>query len=202
MAQQRTKPGSSGADPSGARRRWFGESDAHLRQINSYSFVVPSRLKRSATKLPAPLRYAQHVPASRLVRLLLLVAAPAYAALQISQGSGASRAIGFALLLATVIFAASTFRLTVGSHGISFDIAGIRQVSSFGFVPLYAVRDARGGTAPADWPKARLKGGWWPGRRRVSVLHVDEAGAPRAFQVWVSDPEAFSVAVSGRELSD
>lgn len=152
--------------------------------------------------MPAALRYAQHLPASRTVRLLLAVTAPAYAALQLSQGATTARAIGFTVLLAFVIFLVSTYRLTVGNHGISFDIAGVRQVSSFGYVPLFAVRQARLGQPPGDWPKARLKGGRWPGRRRVTVLHVDETGAPKAFRVWVGDPEAFGTALLGRPMSD
>lgn len=189
-------------DPGGGSRRWSTQRDAHLRQIQAFSFLVPSRLKRSTTQMPAALRYAEHLPASRTVRLLLAVAAPAYGALQLSQGTQTRTAILFATVLTAVIFAASTFRLAVGNHGISFDIAGLRHVSSFGFVPLYAVRQAELGGPPADWPKAPLKGGWWPGRRRVSVLHVDETGAPQAFGVWVSDPEAFGTAVLGRPMSE
>jgi len=178
------------------------DRDAHLRQVNSFSFVVPSRPKRSATKMPAALRFAQHLPASRTVRALLLLAAPAYAAVQLAQGAGTGRAIAFAVLLAVVILAVSTYRVTISNHGISFDIAGLRQVSSFGFVPLHAVRDVRLGPSPEDWPKARLKGGWWPGRRRVNVRHLDQDATPRAFHVWVSDPEAFGTAMLGRPLSD
>lgn len=133
---------------------------------------------------------------------MLLVAAPAYAALQLSQGTKVGTAIALAATLAAVILAASTLRLTVGNDGLSFDIAGLRQVSSFGFIPLYAVREAMLGKAPADWPKPKLKGGWWPGRRRVSVLHLDDAGTPRTFQVWVGDPEAFGTAVLGRPMSE
>ncbi len=152
--------------------------------------------------MPAALRYAQHLPASRTVRLLLAVAAPAYLALQLSQGSETGTAIGLAVVLAAVVFLASTFRLTVGNHGISFDISGLRQASSFGFVPLYAVREAQLGPPAQDWPKAAVKGGWWPGRSRVSVLHVDETGAPQAFQVWVSDPQAFGTAILGHPMFD
>lgn len=203
MARQRPNPGRpAAADPSDDRRRWSAKHEAHLQQTASFSYFRPSRLKRSATKMPAPLRYTQHVPASRTVRALLAVAAPAYAVLEMSRGTEAGTAIGVAVLLAAVIFAASTFRLTVGSFGLSFDIAGLRQVSSFGFVPLYAIREARIGTAPAHWPKSKLKGGWWPGRRRVSVLHVNETGGLQAFQVWVSDAEAFGTAVLGRPMSD
>lgn len=202
MARQRPTPGIGSVDPGGGRRRWSAQRDAHLRQVHAFSYLMPSRTKRSVTQTQAALRYAEHLPAGRTVRLLLLVAAPAYLALQLSQGTETTRAILFALALAALVFAASTFRLAVGNHGISFDIAGLRQVSSFGFVPLYAVREAQLGRPAADWPKAPLKGGWWPGRRRVSVLHVDEAGAPQAFQVWVSDPEAFGTAVLGRPLSE
>lgn len=151
--------------------------------------------------MPAALRFAQHLPASRTVRVLLLLAAPAYAAVQLAQGAGTGRAVAFALVLGVVIFAVSTYRVTVSSHGISFDIAGLRQVSSFGFVPLHAVRDVRLGRSPEDWPKARLKGGWWPRRRRVNVLHFDQEATPRAFHVWVGNPEAFGRAL-GRPFSD
>lgn len=202
MARARPTPGSGSVDPGGGRRRWSTQRDAHLRQIHAFSFLVPSRLKRSATKMPAPLRYTQHLPASRTVRLLLVVAAPAYLGLQLSQGTEPGTAIGFATLLAVLIFTASTFRMSVGNHGISFDISGLRQVASFGFVPLYAVRDAQLGRPSPDWPKAPVKGGWWPRRRRVSVLHIDESGEPQAFQVWVTDPEAFATAILGRPMSD
>ncbi|MDQ3576014.1 MAG: hypothetical protein M3443_00065 [Actinomycetota bacterium] len=129
------------------------------------------------------------------------MAAPAYAGLQLGQGATVARALGFAVLLAVVIFAVSTYRVTVSNSGISFDIAGLRQVSSFGFVPLFAVREVRHGV-PGDWPKARLKGGWWPGRRRVSVLYLHEDAMVHAFQVWVGDPEAFGTALLGRPMSD
>jgi len=152
--------------------------------------------------MPAALRYAQHLPASRTVRILLGLAAPAYAALQISQGVAVSQSLAFAVLLAAVILLVSTYRLAVGDHGVSVDIAGVRQVSSFGFVPLHAISLARAGRAPEDWPTARLKGGWWPGRHRVSVLHVDESGTAQAFYVWVSDPETFGTALLGRPMSD
>jgi len=203
MAQRRAdRRGSAAARRSGDQNRWASERDAHLRQINAFSFLIPGRLKRSATKMPAALRYAEHLPAGRTVRVMLGLAAPGYAALELTQGVATGRAIGLAVLLAAVLFAVSTYRLTVGNHGMSLDIAGLRQVSSFGFVPLFAVREARFGRRPEDWPKARLKGGWWPRRRRVNILHTDETGAPKAFHVWVSDPTAFGTALLGRPMSD
>ncbi|MGI8721884.1 MAG: hypothetical protein ACR2JG_06615 [Geodermatophilaceae bacterium] len=202
MAQRRpAQDGPSAGGSSALGRRWSSTRDAHLRQINAFSFVFPHRRKRSVTKLPAALRYAQLLPASRTVRGLLAVAVPAYAGLQVGQGATVGRALGFALLLAAVVFAVSTYRVTVSNSGISFDIAGLRQVSSFGFVPLFAVREVRHGV-PGDWPKAKLKGGWWPGRRRVSVLYLDVEATLRAFQVWVGDPEAFGTALLGRPMSD
>jgi len=153
--------------------------------------------------MPAALRYAEHLPASRTVRALLALAGPAYVGLQLSQDVAVGRAILLAVLLSLIILVVSTYRLTVGNAGISFDIPGLRQVSSFGFVPLHAIREARSGRPPEDWPQARLKGGWWPGRHRVSVLHADDTGsAARAFSVWVSDPDAFGTALMGRPMSD
>ncbi len=172
-----------------------------MRQISAFSFLIPHRTKRSVTKRPAALRYARLLPASRTVRLLLAVAVPAYSGLQFAQGATPGRAVGFAVLLGVVILAVSTYRVTVSNHGISFDIAGLRQVSSFGFVPLFAVREVRPGR-PLDWPHASLKGGWWPGRRRITVLYQDEDATLRAFQVWVSDPQAFGTALLGRPMSD
>lgn len=172
-----------------------------MRQVNAFTFLFPSRPKRSATRMPAALRYAQHLPASRMVRFLLAVTAPAYAALQLSEGAASGRAVTLAVLLAAVILLVSTYRVTVGNHGISFDIAGLRQVSSFGFVPLYAIGEVRGGRLPEDWPRAGLKGGWWPGRRRVNVAHIDDTGTERAFYVWVSDPEEFGTALLGRPMA-
>ncbi len=50
--------------------------------------------------------------------------------------------------------------------------------------------------APADWPRAKRRGGWWPGRRRVVVRHLAADGErDRAFTVWVRDPEAFGEAL-------
>lgn len=187
-------------DPVENRRRWAAAREAHLRQINAVRFLAPSRPKRSATTVPAPLRYAEHLPAGRVVRVLLLVAVPGYFALQVPEGATIGRAIGLSVLLGVVIFAVSTYRLSVGHHGISFDVAGLRQASSFGFVPLYAVREARAGSRPKDWPRAPVRGAWWPGRSRVNVLHVDEDGAPRAFHVWVRDPDAFGSALLGRRM--
>lgn len=203
MSQRRSDAnGPSPTDPGAARRRWSGQREAHLQQVNAFTFLFPSRVKRSATKRPAALRYAEHLPASRMVRALLALAMLAYVGLQLSQDVPLGRATLLAVLFGLIVLVASTYRLTVGNAGISFDIAGLRQVSSFGFAPLYAIRATRPGGPQEDWPTVKRKGGWWPGRHRVSVLHVDDAGTPKAFSVWVSDPEAFGTALLGRPMSD
>lgn len=203
MSQRRSgASGPSPTDPAAARRRWSNQRAAHLQQVNAFTFLFPSRLKRSATKRPAALRYAEHLPASRMVRRLLVLAVLAYVGLQLSQDVPLGRAALLAVLFGLIVLVASTYRLAVGNAGISFDIAGLRQVSSFGFAPLYAIRAVCPGRTPEDWPRAELKGGWWPGRLRVSVLHLDDAGTLKAFCVWVSDPEAFGTALLGRPMSD
>jgi hypothetical protein len=90
----------------------------------------------------------------------------------------------------------STGRLTVSDAALSTDIAGLRRSSSFGLVPLVLVRDVVRGAPPADWPRARRRGGWWPGRTRVAVRHLaPDAETDRAFTVWVRNPEAFADAL-------
>lgn len=204
MAGPRPRTNRAGSgEPSGSAR-WLAAREKHIRQVNAVSFLNPSRPKRSATTVPEPLRYAEHLPASRIVRILLAVAVPAYIGLQLWEGSTLGAAIGIAILLLAMIFIVSTLRLSVSNHGISFDIAGLRQVSSFGFVPLYAIRDARVGHPADEWPRASMKGGWWPGRSRVSVWYVDEnaTSTTKAFSVWVSDVERFGTALLGRPMSD
>jgi hypothetical protein len=98
--------------------------------------------------------------------------------------------------LAVLVLLGATGRLTVSDTAVSTDIAGLRQTSSFGIVPRVLVTDVVVGAAPAGWPRARRRGGWWPGRQRVTVAHLDaDAIGERAFTVWVRDPAAFADAV-------
>jgi hypothetical protein len=95
-----------------------------------------------------------------------------------------------------LVIVGSTGRLTVSDAGLSTDIAGLRRPSSFGVVPLALVQDVVRGAPPADWPRARRRGGWWPGRTRVCVRHLaPDAATERALTVWVRDPDAFADAL-------
>jgi hypothetical protein len=109
--------------------------------------------------------------------------------------------IPLAVVLAVVVLLFSTARLTVTDAGLSTDIAGLRQSSSFGIVSLALVQEVVRGRPSAGWPRARRRGGGWPGRTRVSVRHLaPDATTERAFTVWVRNPEAFADAL-GRPLA-
>ena len=111
------------------------------------------------------------------------------------QAAEAPIALGLGLLVLVV----STGRFTVSDFAVSTDIAGLRQTSSFGVVPLVLVREVVPGAPPADWPKAKRRGGWWPGRQRISVRHLDPDGeTPKAFTGWVRDPAAVADALGHR----
>jgi len=192
---------------SGRGRRGEGEPlavraardrERHITQVTSYGFLAGRGPKRSVTVTPAPLRYWQYnAPRAFVtVAVVVLVAAWLYY-LSVRDGSGAAwREVPLAVVLAVIVLTFSTGRFTVSDVGLSTDISGLRQTSSFGVVPLATVREVVVGRAPAGWPRARRRGGWWPGRTRVSVRHLANDGeSERAFTVWVRDPEAFADAV-------
>jgi hypothetical protein len=108
--------------------------------------------------------------------------------------------VPLAIGLGVVGLVGATGRFTIGDHAVSTDIAGLRQTSSFGVVPLVLVSDVVEGRPPEGWPAPRHRGGWWPGRRRISVRHLDADGfTERSFTVWVRDPAAVADAL-GRPL--
>jgi hypothetical protein len=148
--------------------------------------------------VPAPLRYWQYdAPRAYVAVLVVVLVAGWLAYLGQRDGAGAAgREAPIAVLLGIVVLVFSTGRFTVSDVGLSTDISGLRQTSSFGVVPLALVREVVAGPPPAGWPRARRRGGWWPGRRRVSVRHLANDGqTERAFTVWVRDPAAFAEAV-------
>ena len=172
--------------------------EQHRAQVTSYGFLARRGPKRSVTVTPPPLRYWQYDAAGPVVLALTVLAVAVWLGFLGWRDGGAAAAdeAPVAVLLGVVVLLGATGRLTVGDVAVSTDIAGVRQVSSFGIVPLVLVRDVVAGRPPADWPKAKHRGRWWPGRRRVSVRHLDAmAETDRAFTGWVRDPQAFADAL-------
>ena len=174
------------------------DRERHISQVTSYGFFARRGPKRWVTVVPPPLRYWQYNAASPLVVLLTVAAVAAWLGfLGARDGAAAvTTELPVAVGLAALVLLGSTGRLTVSEHGVSTDIAGLRQTSSFGVVPRVLVTDVVRGSAPSDWPKPKRRGGWWPGRRRVSVRHLgSDALTEQAFTVWVRDPAAFAEAL-------
>ncbi|NYJ07153.1 hypothetical protein [Petropleomorpha daqingensis] len=174
------------------------ERERHLAGVASFGFLFPRRPRRSVTVTPAPLRYWQFDAARWVVVVLVLVAAAVWlAVIGIRDGASAvTDELPLVVVLAVLVVLGSTGRLTVSDTALSTDIAGLRRASSFGVVPLSLVREVVVGAPPADWPRARGRGGWWPGRTRVAVRHLaPDTVTDRALTVWVRDPEAFADAL-------
>ncbi|WP_460683470.1 hypothetical protein [Modestobacter lapidis] len=175
------------------------DRERHISQVTSYGFLARRGPRRSVTIVPPPLRYWQYNPASPLVVGLTLLAVAAWLGfLGWRDGSAAATAeVPLAIALAALVLLGSTGRFTASDHGVSTDIAGLRQTSSFGVVPRVLVTDVVRGTAPAGWPRPKRRGGWWPGRTRVTVRHLgSDALTEQAFTVWVRDPAAFAEALN------
>jgi hypothetical protein len=175
------------------------DREKHLTQVTSYGFFARRGPKRSVTVTPAPLRYWQYDPPRWFVVVLLLLALAAWLSyLAGRDGADAVRGqIPLAVLLGVLVLLGSTGRFTVSDTGLSTDISGLRQTSSFSVVPLVLVREVVRGSAPAGWPRSRHRGGWWAGRNRVSVRHLAPDGErERAFTLWVRDPAAFADALN------
>jgi hypothetical protein len=190
--------GDAGAGGEVTAVRAARERERHIAQVTSYGYFARRGPKRSATLMPAPLRYWQYDPARWWLVALVLVAVAAWLALTAWRGGGAAAAdeVPLAVGLGIAVLVLSTGRLTVSDHGLSTDIAGLRQTSSFGVVPKSLLREIRRGGPAAGWPRAKSRGGWWPGRTRVAVRHLTPDGeGDRAFTVWARDPEAFADAL-------
>ncbi len=177
------------------------DRERHINQVTSYGFFARRGPKRSVTVVPPPLRYWQYNAASPVIVLLTGAAVAAWLGfLAWRDGAAAvTDELPVALGLAALVLLGSTGRFTVSDHAVSTDIAGLRQTSSFGVVPRVLVTEVVQGVAPSAWPRPRRRGGWWPGRRRVSVRHLgSDALSEQAFTVWVSDPAAFADALDRR----
>lgn len=174
------------------------ERRLHVEQTRGHRFVVAWGQKRSATVAPAPLRYWQYRPAG--------LTAIAFVVLVVALWLGAFGWLGgwvevrgelpLALTAGIAVLVLSTGRFTVSAHGMSFDVAATRPDPAR-VLPLALVREARVGRAPEGWPKPKGRGGWWPGRTRVTVRHLadGEGQGDQAFALWVRDPEAFAAAL-------
>lgn len=174
------------------------DRERHIGQVSSYGFFAVRGPKRSVTVVPPPLRYWQYNAAGPLVVLLTVAAVAAWLGFLGARAGAAAVAaeLPVALGLAALVLLGSTGRFTVSDHGVSTDIAGLRQTSSFGVVPRVLVAEVVQGSAPSDWPTPKRRGGWWPGRRRVTVRHLaDDALTEKAFTVWVRDPAGFADAL-------
>ena len=174
------------------------DRERHLSQVTSYGYFARRGPKRHVTVTPRPLRYWQYDPARPWVFAVTALAVAAWLAfLGWREGAEAAAAEApLAIALGIVVVLGATARFTIGDHAVSTDIAGLRQTSSFGVVPLVLVSEVVEGRPPAGWPKPRHRGGWWPGRRPVSVRHLDVDGVTeKAFTVWVRDPAAVADAL-------
>ena len=174
------------------------DRERHIAQVTAFGFLFPRRPRRTVTVTPAPLRYWQYDPVrAHVVGLAVLGFAAWFGWLAAQQGAaGVRRNVPLGIAIAVVVLVFSTGRLTVSDSAVSTDIAGLRRVSSFGVVPLSLVREVVRGSAPAGWPRPRRRGGWWPGRSRVTVRHLGSDGTgDKAFTVWVRDPAAFADAL-------
>lgn len=181
-------------------RRWAGQRDRHEAQVQGWRFFSARGPRAGATVVPRPLRFTAFAP-PRVWLLALAVIALAgffvYALVIDDTPSSANDALTFVALVALIMILSVT-RITVSDHGVSFDIAGVRRVSCYGFVPLSAVRDVAVGPKPADWPRGRSASSWVPGGRRVSLLIADvvaDGVTQEVKTLWVRDPDRFRDAV-------
>lgn len=171
------------------------ERQLHLQQVRAYRFLAGQGPKRSATVVPAPLRWWQYRPPGLLAAGFSAGIVAVWLTLfGVVGGWPALRGeIPLALLAGAAVLVLSTIRVTVSDHGLSFDVAGTRADPAR-VVPLIAVREVATAPLPADWPTPRRRGGRWPGRTLVGVRHFDD-GEDRALTLWVRDPDEFADAL-------
>jgi hypothetical protein len=173
------------------------ERTAHNAQLRGYGFLAGRGPRRSATVVPAPLRYWQYDPPRPVPIAVVLGIVGAWLGV-FAWGGGWTAVVDeapLALGAGLLVLALNVGRLTVTDHGLSADIPATRT-NPAAIVPLVLVREVRVGAPPAGWPPAKRRGGWWPGRTRVAVRHLTEDGTTEtAFTRWVRDPGAFAEAL-------
>jgi hypothetical protein len=156
--------------------------------VLSAAGMVPLRAGRR-------LRYACLIPVGPLARLATGVALLAYLLWRQVDTGLRTAAVVEALLLALAFLVACTNRASITEAGLSFDVAGLRKVSSFGFVPLYAVREVVAGRRPPGWPRGPSHGAPFPGLGRVQIRYEDAYGVEKSRSAWVRDPRRYAETV-------
>lgn len=171
------------------------ERRLHAEQVRGHRFVAGWGPKRTATVVPAPLRYWQYRPGGLLALALAVAVVVVWVALFAWLGgeSAAREELPLALVAGVVVYAVNTRRTTVSEHGLSFDVAGSRTDPS-AVIPSVLVQAVRTGRPPADWPQPEKRGGWWPGRSRVAIRHLTDDGE-QALTLWARDPDALADAL-------
>ena len=173
------------------------ERDLHLQQVRAYRFLAGRGPKSRATSVPAPLRFWQYDLPRPVPGVFTVVVGALWLAV-CGWGGGRQALLDeapLALGLGLLVLLCNVGRLTVSAHGISLDVGATRTPPS-GVVPLVLVREVRVGRPPEGWPEAARRGGWLPGRTRVSVRSLGDDGASeQAVTRWVRDPEEFAEAV-------
>ncbi|WP_346622684.1 hypothetical protein [Blastococcus montanus] len=171
------------------------ERRLHVEQVRSHRFIAGWGPKRSATVVPARLRYWQYRPGGLAALALAVLVVAAWLALFAWRGGwpAARDELPLALVAGLAVYAVNTRRVTISDHGLSFDVAGTRTDPS-AVIPSVLVRDVRTGRPPADWPRPEKRGGWWPGRTRVAIRYLTDDGE-RAVTLWARDPAALADAL-------
>ncbi len=184
-------------------RRWKQERERHENQVQPWRFFAGRGQRRSATITPARLRYWSFAPPRPWVLVLAVVVVAGFFGYQayVDDTVASTRDVLRFLAVTALVVVVSITRITVSNTGLSFDIAGPRRVSCFGFIPLSAILDVAVGTRPADWPGGRSASSWFPGSRAVHVLYLLD-GDRAARSVWVQRPESLGTALLGRPLRD
>jgi len=184
-------------------RRWKRERERHEEQVQPWRFFAGRGQRKSATITPARLRYWSYAPPRPWVLLLAVVVVAGFFGYQaiVDDTVASTRDVLRFLAVTALVVVVSVTRITVSNTGLSFDIAGPRRVSCFGFIPLSAILDVTAGTRPADWPRGRSASSWFPGSRAVHVLYLLD-GNRASRSVWVRDPDSLGTALLGRPLRD
>ena len=182
-------------------RRWKQERERHEDQVQSWRFLAGRGPRRSATVTPTRLRYWSYAPPRTWVLAAALVVVAGFFGYRVfidTTSANSGDVVRF-LAITVLVLVVSITRITVSNAGHSFDIAGLRRVSCFGFIALSAILDVAPDIRPADWPRGRSASSWFPGSRAVHVLYLVE-GDRAVRTMWVRDPDRLSEALLGRPM--